>query len=144
MPGIPPILVNGLTGSANQFLIAQYQLGYVTVVVEEIPPTAGGGGPYPGPAWNKVDDISNFFQPVQDFYDPTQTFKVKKQVTIKIDIGDVHMEKTYLVPIQRAESVVSVLNVLDVTKERINVSVKNLRRILHNIKVSIHNIKRKK
>jgi len=145
MPGIPPILVNGLTGSANQFLIAQYQLGFVTVEIEEVKPAAGGGGgPYPGSAWNKIDNIQNFFQPVQDFYDPTKTFKVKKQVTVKIDIGDIHVEKVYLVPIQRADTIVSVLNIVDATKEKINVSVNNLRRVLHNIKVSVRNLKRKK
>ena len=144
MPGVPPILVNGLTGSANQFLIAHYQLGYVTVDVEEVAPAGGGGGYYPGPAWNKIDNIQNFFQPVQDFYDPTKTFKTKKRVTIKVDIGDIHVEKIYLVPMQRADTIVSVLNVLDITKEKINVSVKNLRRVLHNITVSIHNLKRKK
>jgi hypothetical protein len=103
------------------------------------------GGPYPGKAWNKVDAISNFWKPVeQDLYDPNRVYKTKKQVVIRVDLGNIHVEKIYVVPIQRADSLVAVLNVLNVTRAKMSAGIKNLHRVLHKIKVSIYNLKRKK
>jgi len=125
-------------------ITTHFSLYCVPVPPPVVPPVGGGGGPYPGAAWNKFDDVSNFFQPVQDVYDPTKIYKTKKQVIIKVDFGTFHMEKIYLVPIQRANTIVAVVNVLNVTREKIRISVNKIRRVLHNIKVSIYNLKRKK
>lgn len=133
----------GVNVKACEGLITTHFSLYCRPVVRA-PVVSGGGGPYPGAAWNKVDDISNFFQPVQDVYDPTKIYKTKKQVVIKVDFGTFHMEKIYLVPVQRADALVKVLNVINATRLQININVKKMRRILHNIKISIRNLKRKK
>jgi hypothetical protein len=134
----------GVGFKACEGLITTYFSLYCVPVAPPVPPTGGGGGPYPGPAWNKVDNIQNFYQPVKDIYDPDAMYKTKKQVIIKVDFGTFHMEKIYLVPIQRADTLVAVLNVLNVTRARINIGVSKLRRVLHNIKISIYGLKRKK
>ena len=103
----------------------------------------GGGGPYPGSAWNKIDNINDFYTPVPDHYDPNNTYKVKKQVIITVKLGNINVEKIYLVPINRTKIIINVLNLLNITKERINISVKNIKKILHNISVSISNIRRR-
>lgn len=134
----------GVGFKACEGLITTHFSLYCLPVVPPVPPVGGGGGPYPGAAWNKVDNIQNFYQPVKDIYDPDRTYKTKKQVIIKVDLGNIHMEKIYLVPIQRADALVAVFNVVNVTRARISAGVKNLRRVLHNIKISIYNLKRKK
>jgi len=134
----------GIGFKACEGLITTHFSLYCRPITPPVPPTGGGGGPYPGPAWNKVDNIQNFYQPVKDIYDPDAMYKTKKQVILKIDIGNIHVEKIYLVPIQRADTLVTVLNVLNVTRARINVGISRLRKVLHNIKVSIYNLKRKK
>lgn len=104
-----------------------------------------GGGPYPGAGWNKIDDIQNFFQPVEkDIYDPNRIYKTKKQVILRIDLGNIHVEKIYLVPIQRADFIVKVLNIVNVTRAKISITIKKMRRVLHNIKVRIYNLNKKK
>lgn len=111
----------------------------------EQPPT-GGGGPYPagGGAWNQFDSAKDIFQPVdQDRYDPEKTFKIKQRVVIRIDFKNFHTEKIYLVPIERARIIIKVANMFNVTRAMINISVKKVRRVLHNIKIAVFNLRRK-
>lgn len=108
------------------------------------PPTGGGGGPYPGAAWNKFDNAQDIFQPVdQDRYNPEKLYKIKQRVVIRIDFKNFHTEKIYLVPMERARIIIKVANIFNVTRDMINISVKKVRRVLHNIKVTIFNLRRK-
>jgi len=108
------------------------------------PPPAGGGGPYPGAAWNKFDSAQDIFQPVdQDRYDPEKLYKIKQRVVIRVDFKNFHTEKIYLVPIERARIIIKVCNMFNVTRAMINVSVKKVQRVLHNIKVTVFNLRRK-
>lgn len=110
-----------------------------------VPPTGGGGGPYPGDAWNKFDSAEDIFQPVdKDIYDIEDTYRVKQEVVIRVEFKNFHMEKTYLIPKHRAHIVIKAINIMNTTKSRISAGVKNLRRVLHNIKVSVTGIRRKK
>lgn len=110
----------------------------------EQPPAGGGGGPYPGDAWNKFDTAQDIFQPVDtDRYDPEKTFKIKQRVVIRIDFKNFHTEKIYLVPIERARIIIKVANMFNVTRDMINVSVKKVTRVLHNIKIAVFNLRRK-
>ncbi len=108
------------------------------------PPVGGGGGPYPGTAWNKFDSAQDIFQPVdQDRYDPERLYKIKQRVVVRIDFKNFHIEKIYLVPIERARIIIKVCNMFNVTRAMINVSVKKVQRVLHNIKVTVFNLRRK-
>ncbi len=111
----------------------------------EPPVHGGGGGPYPGDAWNKFDRAEDIFQPVdKDIYDVEDTYRVKKEVVIRVEFNNFHMEKTFLIPKERAHIAIKAIRIMNTTKARISAGVKNLRRVLHNIKVSVTGIRRKK
>ncbi len=116
-------------------------------VPPERPPGGGGGGPYPEKmdAWNQFDNAQDIFQPVdKDIYDPNKIYKTKKEVIIRVEFGNFHMEKTYLVPLQRANVVVKVIHLFNATRSRINIGVSKIKRVLHRIKVSVSGLRRKK
>jgi hypothetical protein len=135
----------GVNVKACEGLITTHFSLYCPPVV--VPPPkikGGGGGPYPGDAWNKVNDISNFYQPVQDYVrDPSQIQKPQKQVVLKINIGKINIERYYMVPVERADMLVKVLNLANKSRKIFNVKVNNLRRFLHNIQISIRNLRKK-
>ncbi len=137
------IITKGLCGPACQGLITTHFSLYCTGVVS---PPSFGGGPYPEKmgASNQFDRAQDIFQPVnKDIYDPDRVYKVKKQVVIKVELGNFHMEKIYVVPIERANGIVKVLNLLNTTKDKITINVKKMRRVLHRIKMSVYNLRRK-
>lgn len=119
---------------------------HFSLYCREIVSKGGGGGPYPAGkgAWNQFDRAQDIFQPVdQNVYDPDKFYRERKEVIIRIEFGKFHMEKIYLIPIERANIVIKAINLLNVTKEKISVSINKIHRILHNIKVSINNLRRK-
>lgn len=140
------IITKGLhCGPACQGLITTR---FSLYCVEPTPPPGGGGGPYPGPAWNKVCDIQNFYQPVeQPFIIPrdqeAELFRPGTIVTLRIDIGDIHVEKIYKVAPKRANTVVKIFNVLDVTQKRLNATITGLKRIAVRAKAFITNLRLK-
>lgn len=111
------------------------------------PPKGGGGGPYPAGqgAWNQVDNIQDFYKPAsKDIYDVENTYKVKKEVVIRVEFKNFHMEKTYLVPIHRAKVIIKAIGLANRTKERIKININKIKSVLHNIKVSVSNLRRNK
>jgi len=133
----------GINVNACEGLITTYFSLYCYPVPTP-PPKGGGGGPYPGPAWNKVDNISNFYQPVQDYVrDPSKIHKPQKQIVLKINIGKIHIERYYMVAAERGDIIVKVFNLINSTRELFKLRVNNLRRFLHNIQVSIRNLRKK-
>jgi len=139
------IITGGLGFAACDGIITTYFSLYCRDVTPPIPPPGGGGGgPYPGDAWNKFDRAEDIFQPVdKDIYDPGKIYKTKKEVIIRVEFGNFHTEKIFLVPIQRANVIVKVIHLFNATRSRINVGVSKIRRVLHSIKVSVTNLRRK-
>ena len=95
-------------------------------------------------------EIQNFFKPVRGEspyltpynYDP---FAAKKTpVVISIEIGGNKMEKEYLVPAKRGDTIVSVINLLNRTKENVKVVVVGLGKIASNAIITIKNLQRKR
>ena len=113
--------------------------------VEPPTPPVGGGGPYPGNAWNKFDSAWDVFQPVdKDYYDPDKVFKTKKEIVLKMKFGEKTLERTYLVPIQRAKMIVKVINVINASAKHYKFAVSAARRVLRGISVNITNFRKKK
>lgn len=112
------------------------------------PSGGGGGGPYPGPAWNKFDSAQDIYTPVEpevlipweDLPDPLRKHVI---VTLKIDIGDIHVEKIYKVAEKRRGAVVKIFNMLDVTQSRMSATITGLKRIAVRAKAFITNLKLK-
>ena len=111
---------------------------------EVTPPPAAGGGPYPGRAWNKFDSAWDVFQPVKDHYDPAKVFKAKKEVVLKMRFGDKTLERTYLIPIKRAEILIKVLNIVNVSMKYYKFAVTGVKRVMRGIRINITNFRKKK
>ena len=111
----------------------------------------GGGGPYPGPAWNRFDSAQEIYTPVdtgeeQLLIPRNQEADFLRRhtiVTLKLDIGDIHLEKIYKVADKRRGAVIKIFNMLDVTQSRITASITGLKRIAVRAKAFITNVKLK-
>lgn len=110
-----------------------------------------GGGPYPANqgAWNQSNNIQNFYQPVeqQPFYVPRDKeadyFRKFKAVEIRVKLGEKEVVKEYRIPVNRAKYVISVINLVNSTRDRIKVVASSVQRRLHNITVVIKNLKKR-
>jgi hypothetical protein len=119
-----------------------------------LPPPVGpgGGGPYPYDAWNKFNpgDIKNFYQPVpQEYYviprdQEARYFRRYRMVKIGIKLGEFTTEKEYMVPTDKARAIFKVFNVLEVTKERFDVTVTNFKRVITEAVIAAKNFRLKK
>lgn len=108
-----------------------------------------GGGPYPGPAWNKFDSAQGIYTPIKDtppFYVPLDKeadyLRSYKNIILRIKLGDNEIEKIYRVPETRAKVVMNVIDVVNSTKERINIVVSGLKNIVTRAIVTVRNLRR--
>lgn len=153
------IITKGLTGCGHGPL-TQCRSGLITtpfslycsVASEPTPHPGTGGGPYPRDAWNRFNpgDIKNFYQPVPEEYyiiprdQEARYFRRYKPVKITVKLGDHVMEKEYNVPDSHSKMIVKAFNVLEVTKDRIEVMAANVRRVTSDIVVKVKNLRLKK
>jgi len=119
MPGIPPILVNGLTGSAAGILIAQYHLGKVSVEITVTPKKPGGGG---GSAAGVMPDRTKSWDE-----------EAPRSIIVRVTYNKKTTEKIYLVSNKSAEIVIGISNFFSRTREKIIISIGNIKRKTINI-----------
>jgi len=150
MPGLAfhKIITKGLHGGpACEGLITAHFSLYCVSVAPPPPAPSVGGGPYPGAAWNKVSDIQNFFKRVeQPYYLPHQHDKDlihKKRIILKIDMGDIHVERNYIVSANRADILVKVLKVVNSSVHGIAARAKNVKNLAARAPFTIRNLKNK-
>lgn len=112
----------------------------------------GGGGPYPGDAWNKISagELDNFWKPVDNINQPpyivprdkeSEYFRRYNHVVLRFKMGNFEVEKEYAVPESRAKTIVKVLNVANVTFEKIAVSVKSIKQLATKMVVTISKVR---
>jgi len=131
--------------ACDGIITTHFSLYCKEIVIPPKPPTGGGGGPYPGDAWNKFDSAWDIYNPLEkDGYNPDRIYKVKREIVLRIKIGDHEVEKVFLVPIQRSEVLVKVLRFADVTISRMTVAFGSIKRVWQKIGVNMTNIKKKK
>lgn len=151
------IITGGLTGGHSPvdpcksgLITSPFSL-YCRLLPKPVPPPGSGGGPYPGNAWNKFNpgQIQDFYKPV----DPTQQyyivprdqeanyFRRHKIVTMRIQLGDIVVEKEYAVPEKRARAVVKTLNLINATVANIKLTVSGIKRITSEAIVKIKNLR---
>lgn len=159
MTPLSGIITGGLgLPAANNMIVNFFHLTLDVGITPPQPPTGGGGGPYPGPAWNVMQPggIANFYKP----YSPDQQMQMvnMKQKTrlfyIRVKLGEKQVEKMYEVTEKRADMIANVINVADKARSKFNVTVTNLRRMAPSISdfrkvasklvVSVKSIRRKK
>ena len=118
MPGIPPILTKGLTGPAAGLLIGQYNLGFITVEVEVIPPVtppkpqAGAPGVYI-PTDEDLKQVVRF------------TVRYKKKV----------WKKTYVISRKRTDIIIMIGNIVNTITTNISVVVTKMKKLLTKIRI---------
>ena len=128
-----------LTACRSGIITSHFSLYCTGIVPPGVPSKGGGGGPYPRDAWNKYGpgDIQNFYKPVPDdqqFYHvprdkEAEYFRRDTHVVLRVKIGDFQVEKEYAVAEKHEYMIVNVLNMLNVTRERIKVTFSGIKRI---------------
>lgn len=134
----------------------RFHLYVETDIVAKNPPKTGGGGPYPGAAWNKTGDIKNFFKPV-DGQPANKEFpylvpldkegkylETKVKIVLRAKIGESEIEKVYAINEKYAPMAVTITNLINVTSDRMKVVVENLHRVATKAYARVKNIKLKR
>jgi hypothetical protein len=113
-------------------------------------PSTGGGG-YPKPAWNKVEpgQLKNFYKPVPEEYyllprdKEIDFFSKKKIVVMKINIGNINIEKEYSISETKSRKLIKVLNILNSTISNIEIGISNIKRFFIDVSIKIKNLNNK-
>ncbi len=113
------------------------------------PPQAGsgGGGPYPGIAWNKFEQHQDIYTPVEQPFLPreqeAELIRRKLTIVLRIDIKDIHIEKIYVVAEKRHGSIIKIFNLINVTQKRFLLAIYGIKIIATKAKAIITNLKLK-
>jgi len=123
---VPGILTMGLGGNQNAMIIGfPFSLGFVEVIIPPIPtrPPGGSGGAMPA------------------FPDRTERWDedAPRTIIIRIKYNNKRKEKIYLVSSKRADFIIQVMNIINVTRERIKITVANLKKKTFNVFARIKN-----
>jgi len=108
---------------------------------------SGQGGPYPYPAWNRIENIHNFYTPTEEqplhvpLSDEANYFRKHKTITISVQYNEHTIEKIYRVSESKAKWIVSVVNLLNATKDRITVHANNIKRVTSKIVLTVKNVR---
>jgi hypothetical protein len=141
------IITNGLDcGPACAGVLTGPFSLYCDVVVIPPPNLGGGGGGYPRAAWNKFDSVQDFYQPtVNQYYQVPRDkeanfFRKYINVTLKINIGELKVEKTYRVPEKRAHITINIFNLLNATQEKYKTTITNLKNVINKAKIKFYDL----
>lgn len=119
--------------------------------LEVIPGVAAYGGGVP----LAPGEIKDFFKPIDPttfpdpmdssfFNNPVVTGEprtVKEIITVKLKIGERTIEKEFAVPKKRVKTIVKVANFINATKDKISITLSNIKRIKNNINTKIFNFR---
>ena len=132
------IVTNGLGGSADTWIIAQFHLFLGVEVVVEVkgPPRFGGGASLRPEVYYPPREAEDelVWEPREDD---------EYEVTIKVRLGERDIERHYFVRKRTQVVVTQVLHFLNTTKTRINVGVGAIRKTAKNIAVALRNLGKK-
>lgn len=140
---LPPyrLITKGLGGPACQGLITGYfYLGIFKAQVIITPPTSGGGG---GSIPLRPGEIKDFYKPVQ----PNKTYFPKKDltdVTVKITFRNETFITTYKVRPTFATVIAKIININNITVDRIRVTAQNLEVTAKRLVATVKNLGSKK
>lgn len=120
-------------------------------VAPALPEPDAGGGPYPCEAWNKLapGEIQNFYQevPVEYYMVPrdqeAEYLRRYKKLKITLKMGDIMVEREYMVPESRRKVIVEAFNLVDITRRKIQLVVEGVKRVAGGVNVSIRNFRKR-
>lgn len=119
------IITNGLGGNQSNMILGHFHMGFFGVVII-VPPKPGGGGG--GVSHGVFPDRTG------DWDDDAA-----RTIIIRIKYGKKTTEKIYLVSAIRAEFIIEVLNIINITRTRIKIGINNLKRRTLNVFAKIKN-----
>jgi len=133
----------GLPACEGLAITTQFNLFCGIVITVPTPPPSRGGGSRP----MAPGEIQNFYKPVDPEYLVPQDIdpfsKPKNHVQIKISFKDTVIDKEYLVSNKRMKAVITVINLINTTKEKISTVISNIRRISNNAILRVKNLRNK-
>ncbi len=115
-------------------------------------PPAAGGGAYPYDAWNKFNpgEIQNFYQPVdmEQYYivprdQEAEFFRRRKVVKLEVKFGENVVTREFSLPEGQAPYVIKALSIANRTMDNMKVAVTSIKKKIHDIKISVSNLRRK-
>ncbi len=122
----PGILTLGLGGNQNAMIIGfPFSLGSIEIIIPPVVrPPGGSGGTMPA------------------FPDRTERWDqdAPRTIIIRVKYKDKRKEKIYLVSSKRAYFIIKIMNIINVTRERIKISVRNLKHKTFTIFARIKNV----
>lgn len=104
------------------------------------------GGSYP----LDFGQIKDLYKPVPAEQQPYLTpydydpFRKKTVVHIKMMMGETSFEKDYFVSAKRAKTIVSVLNFINATRDKMSATAKNLKKIAIQAIISVKNFRKRR
>ena len=144
------IITHGLDcGSAKPGLI-QAHFGLFCFGVFPDRDEGAGGGPYPYTAWNRLEpgEIANFFKEVEvngelivPLDQEAEYFRKKHIVILKVNFGKLEFEKAYAVPKERARILITTINLLNNTRNKIEFAVNGIKSLVSKVIVSVKKVR---
>jgi len=157
------IITNGLTGGHSPVgnckhgivtsAFSLYCSGFALPIEPTVTKTGGGGGGYPGSAWNKFGpgEVQNFYKPVpteQQYYivprdQEAQYFKRRRIVKMVVSIGGKTFDREFSVDENKARFIIKATSVINSTYSNMKIIGANIKRRIHKAKVTITNLRQK-
>ncbi len=107
------IITRGLGGDATAMILGKFNLGFLGIEIIIPPRPVGGGG-----------SVSHgVFPDRTDVWDKDAA----RTIIIRIKYKKKTTEKIYLVSAVRTEFIIKVLNIVNITRDRIKISIRNLK-----------------
>lgn len=119
------LITGGLGLDACQYMLTYHFHLFPLDVTIIVPPENNGGGPYPYPAWNRLEpgQAKNFYKPVNpNYYTPARTGKKQQHVILKMSFKDKKYEKHLLVDQKTVEGVVNAVKFANKIAKRFRVA----------------------
>ena len=135
------IITGGLGGDYNQWIIAQFHLflgaGSPSPVEVEIKIVRGAGGAVTRPPVYfppRTDDDDEPWKPRED---------VEQEIIVRVRIGGREVNRNYFVRKRTEVVVTQVINMVNVTMQRVAINVDRIKETSKNIVVALKNLGRK-
>lgn len=112
-----------------------------------VTPTSGGGGGgtfYVRPL--QPGEIANQWQPINNPYlipldKEKEYFQRSKLVMIKMKLGDREVDRTYAIKENQAKILIKVVNIINVTRDRLKIFGSNIKRIASRAIIKVRNLR---
>lgn len=144
------IITKGLDCGAAKPGLIQTHFGLFCFGVFPDREEGSGGGPYPYTAWNRLEpgEIANFFQEIEvdgelivPLDQEAEYFRKKTIIMLKVKLGKREFEKAYAVPKNRAKILITAINLINMTRNKIEFAVNGIKSLVSKMIVSVKKVR---